>query len=147
MLHFSHGVRQLGENVALQVQFCKVFQNKSKSRGRFSALLSQHEATSVNLCEANSTWDQRHTTTQSFLEDWGQESNSRSVLTSATSQLSEGRKELAGKGLHLIVSQRDNADVFWDTPQDLEHTVWERDELAVRQVYREKEHDYEIIKL
>lgn len=65
---------------------------------------------------------------------------------SATSQLSEGRKELAGKGLHLIVSQRDNVDVFRDTPQDLEHTVWERDELAVRQVCREEERDYEIIK-
>lgn len=48
MLHFSHGVRQLGENVSLQVQFCKVFRDKSKLRGRFSALLSQHEATSVN---------------------------------------------------------------------------------------------------
>lgn len=54
--------------------------------------------------------DQHHPT-QSFLEDLVHASNSCSVL-STTSQLSEGRKELAGYGLHLIVSQCDNADVF-----------------------------------
>lgn len=60
------------------------------------------------------------------------------VVLSTTSQLSEGWKELAGNGLHLIVSQCDSADFFWDTPEDLEHTIWERNELAFWQVCKEK---------
>lgn len=46
--------------------------------------------------------------------------------TSFTSELSESCKELARNDLHLIVSQCDNSDVFCDSPQDFEHTVWER---------------------
>lgn len=38
MLHFSHVVGQFGENIALQVQFCKVFPDTSKSRGHLSVL-------------------------------------------------------------------------------------------------------------
>lgn len=61
-----------------------------------------------------------------------------------TSQLSEGGEELAGQGLDLVVSQRDDTDVFWHTAQDLEHAFWERDELAVWQICKEKECEIDI---
>lgn len=63
MLHFSHGVRQFGENIALQVQFCKVFQDADKSQGHLAAPYSQHAMKTF----FQHLWGERCTTTQLFL--------------------------------------------------------------------------------
>lgn len=82
-----------------------------------------------------------------WTQEWVHESKSWKVW-STTSQQREGCKESAGNALHHIVSHCDNADVVWDTREELKHTIWEGNELAVWQICREEwEDDYELMKL
>lgn len=53
-----------------------------------------------------------------------------------TSELCKNTAEFAGDALHLIVGQSDNSNVFWNVPKDLEHTVWEGNELTIGQICR-----------
>lgn len=54
MLHFRHRIGQFGEHISLQVQFCKVFQDTSKSKGHLAVFPIRARRHSVNVCEVNS---------------------------------------------------------------------------------------------
>lgn len=54
MLHFRHRIGQFGEQISLQVQFCKVFQDTSKSKDCLAVFPIRARRHSVNVCEVNS---------------------------------------------------------------------------------------------
>lgn len=85
MLHSSHSVRQFGKNISLQVQFCNTFQDMSEM------FVHQQYVLKCSIALQNVLFVQ----SASF----------------STFELSEGGKELAGEGLHLVVSQSDKMDV------------------------------------
>lgn len=85
MLHSSHSVRQFGKNISLQVQFCNTFQDMSEM------FVHQQYVLKCSIALQNVLFVQ----SASF----------------STFQLSEGGKELAREGLHLVVSQSDKMDV------------------------------------
>lgn len=98
MFHFSHGVGQLGEDISLQVQFCNVFQDTNKSRVGLILLTSvRRTARDIN---------------KKYLKLNSQVEKLRGKFISTTSELSESCKELARDGLHHVVGQCDNTDVF-----------------------------------